>query len=183
MFMTYGLHTPHLHEKPDLSNLKSIQWGREKEEQARKDYECATGSSVICCGIFISKKNPLFASSPDGLVNETLLEIKCPYSLKDINLTDPAASKNVKCSFLDRNLNLRRSHLYFYQIQLGMYVTGCRKTHFVTWTTKSCLIEEIAYDQTFTGWQIERAFKAFKSHVAVEYFEHRVPRKLPPFVL
>ena len=116
-------------EKPDLSHLKSIQWGREKEDEARRDYQRQTGSNVTCCGIFVSRENSLFAASPDGIVNGILLEIKCPYSIRDIDLNLSKVAH--KCSFLDKDLRLRRTHTYFYQIQLGMFVTGCRETHFV----------------------------------------------------
>ena len=118
--------------KKDLSRLKAIIWGTEKESEARTEYEKKTGLHVVCCGIFISKERPLFAASPDGIVKyptgDVLIEIKCPFSLRENDLTDP---KKVSSHFLDNNLCLKRSHQYFYQIQLGMYVTGCRSTHFV----------------------------------------------------
>ena len=119
-------------ERPDLSKVKAVQWGKEKEEEARKEYEIKTGSKVICCGIFISRERPLFAASPDGLVENSdgrvLIEIKCPWSLKnkDLSTTEIPAT-----SFLDRELKLKRSHSYYYQIQLGMYCTGSKLTHFV----------------------------------------------------
>ena len=42
-------------DRKDLSHLKAIQWGKEKEYEARMDYEAKTGYKVTCCGIFISK--------------------------------------------------------------------------------------------------------------------------------
>ena len=118
--------------KRDLSHLKSIKWGKEKEDVARKDYEEKTGMKVTCCGIFVSRKCPVFAASPDGIVlcpnGRILIEIKCPFSLKDNDLSAP---QNLKCAFLDSSLSLKKSHQYFYQIQLGMYVTGCKLTHFI----------------------------------------------------
>ena len=118
-------------KKRDLGHLKSISWGREKESVARLDYEEKTGNRVTNCGIFISKQCPLFAASPDGLVlsdNIVLIEIKCPFSLKDSDLNP---SDVAKCAYLDGNACLRQSHQYFYQIQLGMFVTGAKITHFV----------------------------------------------------
>ena len=119
--------------KPNLSRVKSIRWGTEKEPEARLAYEEKTGLSVTCCGIFVSKSLPLFGASPDGLIScpagNILLEIKCPFSLKDNDLKIPS---KVKIPFLDSNLKLRKTHQYFFQIQLGMFVTGCKSTHFVT---------------------------------------------------
>ena len=118
-------------EKRDLGHLRAIKWGRENEKNARKDYELKTGLGVTCVGMFISQACPIFAASPDGLVQvvdgSVLLEIKCPFSLKDKQLK--LGEDN--CIFLDKNLSLKRSHQYYYQVQLGMFVTGCRETHFV----------------------------------------------------
>ena len=111
-------------KKPDLSRVKAIQWGKEKEDGARRQYKIKTGSKVICCGLFISKERPLFAASPDGLVESSndcgrvLIEIKYPFSLKDKDLS---ATEIPAASFLDRHLKLKRSHSCCYQIQLGMF--------------------------------------------------------------
>ena len=115
-------------KKPDISHLNAIKWGKENEDTGRRAYEQKTGNIVTCCGLFISKKNPLFAASPDGIVQNrgVMIEIKCPHSLKDCDL-----ESEVTCAFLDKDLLLRRSHGYYYQIQLGMYCTGLKKTDFV----------------------------------------------------
>ena len=104
--------------------------GSEKEEEARLAYELKYGTEVTTCGMFISREKPLFAASPDGLIEsgQILLEIKCPFSLRDVDLNAPNAKITVP--FLDSQLSLRKSHQYFYQIQLGMFVTGCKLTHF-----------------------------------------------------
>ncbi len=44
-------------------------------------------SNVLGCGLFLNKDNPLFRSTPDGIVSckccgKGLLEIKCPHSEK-----------------------------------------------------------------------------------------------------
>ena len=120
--------------KQDLSKLKSIQWGKEKDAEARRQYEEKTGNDVICCGIFISTKNSLFAASPDGIVKQdsgsVLIEIKCPASLREVDL-ESQLPDTFNSDFLDKQVCLKRNHQYMFQIQLGMYVTGCRKTHFV----------------------------------------------------
>ena len=115
-------------QKPDLGHLTAIKWGNEHEDEARKAYEKKTGNTVSCCGLFISKQTPLFAASPDGIVlsQGKMIEIKCPYSLRSHDLKSP-----VTCAFLDKDLSLRRSHGYFYQIQLGMFCTGFKKTDFI----------------------------------------------------
>jgi hypothetical protein len=121
--------------KMDLGYVKAIKWGREHEEDARKEYEKKTGLAVQCCGLFVSRQNAVFAASPDGLIlsQKGLLEIKCPFSLRDDDLLTVESKKFVS-SFFTRSgqkLKLKKGHAYFSQVQLGMHVTGCPFAHFV----------------------------------------------------
>ena len=120
--------------RPDLSRVKSIRWGNENEEVARAKYEEETGCTVQKCGLFVNKKEPLFAASPDGLIPAGLLEIKCPFSLrfKDLNtLKKEDVPSSQFFTIENGKLKLKRSHGYFFQVQLAMYVTGLLRTDFV----------------------------------------------------
>ena len=85
----------------DLSHVKSICWVTENEAVAREAYERETGQTVKICGIFISRRRPLFAASPDGIVQDSrsgeniLIEIKCLFALKYHDLTPPLPSPDV----------------------------------------------------------------------------------------
>jgi hypothetical protein len=121
--------------KTDLSFIQSIKWGVDHEDEARQQYEQDTGRKVNQCGLLVSRKIPIFAVSPDGLIqcSKGMLEIKCPWSLKDCdvnNMTTVASSQFFTCDDKGK-LSLKRTHGYFFQIQLGMYVTGCEFTDFV----------------------------------------------------
>ena len=116
----------------------------------------------------------------DGLIDNGrgLLEIKCPYSLKDSDLkseTRGGSFYNVS----NGKLILRRSHSYFFQIQCQMYVTGARYTDFFIYTTKGHHTERIHYDHKFARDMVLKAIKGFRTFVIPEYFEQRGPRKLP----
>ena len=80
--------------------------------------------------LFISKSNPLFGASPDGMFNdgEGILEIKCPYSLRNTEKKDVKDGHFYTCD--GTQLNLRHSHTYFFQVQLQMFVTGAKYTDF-----------------------------------------------------
>ena len=112
-------------EKPSLENVKSIQWG-ENESVAREEYKKIYNCQVQEVGLFISKANPLVGASPDGLLENGrgLLEIKCPYGLRENNLKEDLKQKS-NCTFFtvaNDKLYLRRDHPYHYQIQCQMYV-------------------------------------------------------------
>jgi hypothetical protein len=118
-------------EEEDLSFVRSLSWGIENEPLARMAYTQSTGRAVQEVGLFISKKNPLFGASPDGVVEngKGLLEVKCPFSLKETNLAELTKNGHFyTCS--DGPLKLRLTHAYYYQVQLQMFVTGATYTDF-----------------------------------------------------
>lgn len=58
--------------------------GIRRKSKARAMYEAKMGVDVEESGLLISKTHPNLAASPDGLVgNDTVLEIKCPFTAKD----------------------------------------------------------------------------------------------------
>ena len=71
----------------DISYLKSIKYGLENEPNAVLDFEKHFGK-VKPCGLFISKKYPFLAASPDGFFRDFIIEIKCPYILRDAKPDD-----------------------------------------------------------------------------------------------
>jgi hypothetical protein len=118
----------------DLGHIRAIKWGQDHEDDARKQYKAATKSKVEECGLFVSKKNPIFAVSPDGIIpfSKCLLEIKCPFSLKECDVTEMTSVPSSQFFTFDNGkLSLKQNHAYYFQVQLGMYVTGYRYTDFV----------------------------------------------------
>ena len=128
-----------IREPKSLNNVQSIAWGKENEEKARKEYEKRTGYKVEVCGFFVSKEYPCLGASPDGLVlsAEKVVEIKCPWVLKDFCPEDLSKlsqkQRTAFCSSLDSigRLKLKKSHQYFCQIQTQMFVTGRKKADFI----------------------------------------------------
>jgi putative phage-type endonuclease len=57
----------------------AMKWGVEYEDEARLEYEAATGNFVIETGFVDHPILPMFGASPDGLIGEDgLVELKCP---------------------------------------------------------------------------------------------------------
>ena len=57
-----------------------MQWGTDTEPQARAAYESYTGKFVEEIGFINHPTIPMAGCSPDGLVEDGLIEIKCPNS-------------------------------------------------------------------------------------------------------
>ena len=79
---------------------------------------------------------PFIGASPDGILDEYVIEIKCPMILKDTDpddLSNLSASQksNFCCHKTDEGLKLKKNHPYYSQIQCQMFVTGFKKGLFV----------------------------------------------------
>ncbi|KAI0208091.1 hypothetical protein LSAT2_007237, partial [Lamellibrachia satsuma] len=62
---------------------KQTSHGNQLEPEAISTYENMFHVKVTKCGIVVSADKPYLGSSPDGLVgDDTVLEVKCPYSAR-----------------------------------------------------------------------------------------------------
>jgi len=106
----------------DLSFNEHIKRGINLEPIAKSVYSLTQGHEIKECGLFVWRENGILAASPDALVGDNgILEIKCPQC-------KPMEEPLRKTSFLefadDENtqLRLKRTHLYYYQILMQIYV-------------------------------------------------------------
>ena len=66
-------------ERYESFTSAAMQWGVEKEEEARKIYAFMTDTDVQTVGLVDHQSIPMSAASPDGLVGyDGQIEIKCP---------------------------------------------------------------------------------------------------------
>lgn len=140
-------------------------WGRRHEKIALKMYEKERKTTTKTCGLFIYKKHNFIAVTPDAITedDEAIIEIKCPYSVKnELASTAP---------FI-KNGSLIKNHPYFTQIQLQMLVTEKTLAHFVVWTKKSLFIEFIEFDRDFAEGIAESMVEYYEKVFVEEYFKH-----------
>ena len=132
-------------EAKSLSNVEAVKYGIQTEEKARNRYIEITNHDVKSIGLFVSSKFPWLAASPDGLfkidTELALLEIKCPFSCKDSTL------RNIP--YLDKDGNLKKTHVYYTQIQLTAWICGCKIAYLFLYTSKDQKILEIKLDEPF----------------------------------
>lgn len=105
-------------------------------------------SAINKCGLIISLESGIFAASPDALVGpDCLLEVKCPFSIKD----------TVRHIWPDKLLWLRRTddakiykldrkHAYYYQVVIQKFVSGRKWCDFFVWTPNNHHLERIHWD-------------------------------------
>ena len=127
-------------------------------------YEQTTGNFVEEAGFLQSFDNEDIGCSPDGLMSDRGLEIKCPYN----------ASKHIENLTMQTQAEFKRLRKEYYaQVQLSMYVTGMSKWDFVSYhpdmpKPAKLKILEIERDDAY----IEKLVRA--SEKAIELIKERV---------
>ena len=101
-------------------------------------------------GLKLYNKIPYIAGSVDGLLTcdchrPMVIEIKCPYSLKDGSILQDGE----KLTYLTNNLELKTTHAYYTQIQIYLEVLGLLNDKFVVWCKEDCISLNIEFDETF----------------------------------
>lgn len=92
-----------LYPSKSVLSSASLQWGKDNEEKARNQYQLHSKYSVRESGIHISDLGFL-AASPDGLVYDAddqlvgIIEIKCPYSVRNSTVWDACSRKSFFCT-------------------------------------------------------------------------------------
>ncbi|KAJ8910420.1 hypothetical protein NQ315_013878 [Exocentrus adspersus] len=94
-----------------------------------------------------NQNDKFLEATPDGLVAEGLVEVKCPYSARD--LTPDEAIFRRKVTFWKQNGEINETHKWFYQIQGQMMVTRRKYCCFAIWTPKGIKQEVIFKDEEF----------------------------------
>ncbi|XP_064483151.1 uncharacterized protein LOC135396011 [Ornithodoros turicata] len=112
----------------DLSKVRAVAYGRKHEDVAAQCYEgvmrrLGHDVALSTAGIVVDPSCPWLGASPDRFVHDPteakpngVLEIKCPYTLKD---SEPSFAKNnIPYLTLDDqgHPKLKRNHSYYYQV-------------------------------------------------------------------
>lgn len=114
----------------------ATQWGVTHEAEALEDFQYATGAEVVKASFCTHDNFPWLGASPDGFVgDDAVLEIKCPFGLRDA--TNPA----FKTAAEQRH--------YYAQMQVQMFVTGRSMCHFWQWTPHDSRLEAVDYDSDY----------------------------------
>ena len=137
----------------------AMRWGIKHEKCAQAAYVSRmmaehVNFSVRDSGFVIHREYPEIGASPDGVTwcdchGEGSLEVKCPYILRDEDITTASEGTTCLSKDTDGNLKLRVNHAYYYQVQCQLFVCGHAYGDFVVWTQRSCHCERIAKDDKF----------------------------------
>jgi len=108
---------------------------------------------------------------------EGLLEVKCPFHLKD-GLPEDDDPGNFCMSKVEGEWSLKRDHAYFYQVQTQLHVCRLPYADFVVWTETGIIMERIYEDPSFWDSLIGDIQHFFKYGVLPEIIGKWYSRKL-----
>lgn len=145
-------------------------YGKANEVIAKQMYIKQTGNHIHDIGLVVNPDLPFLGASPDAIVCDNmvtgLVEIKCPYSVRDMTIED--ACVNSKTFFLQNdgeNYKLSQKHVYWYQVQGQLLVTGAQFCDFVTYTKQDLYIERILPHEETMITLIEKLTSFYINHL------------------
>ena len=166
--------------KKDLSNIPAISWGIEHEDEAKGVYilkQTSTHENFRCtkAGLVINPQYPYLGASPDGVTHcsccgDGLIEIKCPFSVKDGKPEDLVDRKG---SFLNK-VGIIKSHKYYTQIQGQLEICQRNFCDFVVWTPTGLFVQRIYKDLQFVEKLIKKLTNFYVESMLPELMTHRL---------
>jgi hypothetical protein len=137
-----------IYSPPTLTH-NAVTHGRVHEQSAADEFVKTTGKLISECGLFVSQEHPYLAASPDRTLKgeDALVEIKCPF-----NGREKRVLPGKDFSFLEMvggQVQLKRSHDYYYQIVGQLAICKNKFCFFVVYTFSDIYIEKIDADQAF----------------------------------
>ena len=118
---------------------------------------------------------PYIAASPDALVSCTchepgLLEIKCPWTHRGSTITQYSTDKKSCLEMVNNEPRLKRTHMYWYQVQCQKHATKRKWCDFFLCTTKDSFLERVTYNEVFFAANVEKAKVVYEKLIVPEIF-------------
>nr|XP_034194691.1 uncharacterized protein LOC117610945 [Osmia lignaria] len=140
---------------PQIQNLRSLEYGREKEANALRQVEDELGIHILPCGLFIDAVVPYLGATPDGIVDDdTIVEVKCPKSAKDLSPAETIEQLSaIRRIFQGDEMNT--IHHYYYQVQGQLHITNRQCALFCLCMSKGMKIIKVPRNDTFWATEME----------------------------
>ena len=168
-------------------NIPALKWGRENEENARKEYVMAiegnhTNVQVRSSGLVINPSYLFLGASPDRIVvcdccGEGLIEIKCTYKYRYDSPTSSTALADHHYFLKDGDngvVHLSSTHQYCDQVQGQLAICDVKFYDFVCWTTKGLFIERIFQDKNYLTSKLPQFRSFFCKYLLPEILTHKL---------
>lgn len=129
--------------------------GMDTEDIARQELEVALGIPVQQVGLVVDPDQPWLCCSPDGIISTgsttQLVEIKCPYLLKDSLLLNPEKEESFVSfiRYVNGQLTLKKTHAYYTQIMVMLYVLRLNSALLFVYSSQQSIAVVVEKDDAF----------------------------------
>ena len=146
----------------------ALDWGTQHEPTAIMEYtkyqheHGHDGLVVMASGFLVSQSHPFLSALPDGVVYNPsthqqpfgFLEVNCLFSFCNMSATEACSDPRFFCSQEVKpdgswQFFLKRSHVYFAQVQGQMAIGKRPWCDFVVYTLKGLSVSRITYDDEY----------------------------------
>ena len=192
--MTSALLISVLYPKPFENLPAPIKWGIDKEPKANQEYlsyakaHGKKGLTMRKCGFIVHPTMGWLGASLDARVTDPhsdfpdgIAEFKCPFSKKEMTPHEACDDTNFYC-YYDRRLHLKKSHHYYHQVQLQLFV-GIDQydwCDFCVYTPKGLEVERIWLDIEWSEKCITELDSYYEAYVLPEIL---CPSYKPSYIL
>lgn len=133
----------------------ATQWGVMHEQEAREAFEYKTLFTVQPASFVVHRNMDWLGASPDGFVlGDALIEIKCPFGLREHDA--PAPFKTVE----------EQPH-YYAQMQIQMLVTERDFCYFYQWTPKDNRLDGVPFNQLWIDENLPKLEAFYQEFLAI----------------
>ena len=133
--------------------IPALIYGQNMEEIAIETYLQLNRSKhehlrCLRMGLRLYEKAAMLGASVDGIIEcdchgQTLLEVKCPYSLRDKSIN----AEGYNLPYFTDELKLKKTHPHYTQVQFGMGVFGIKNAVFLVWSEVDLVTNNITFDK------------------------------------
>lgn len=158
--ITYDLHYTSVPKGP------AIQYGINNEQAALTEYTKVTKNKVFASGLRIHPQYPYLGCSPDGLIgSEGIVEVKCPYSIRDCGACEAVRQNKIK--YLTAQGQLIENSNYYFQIQGMLEILNRSWCDLVIYSQSDIFVTRIPRNEKF--WNL------MKSKLTIFYLNFFLP--------
>ena len=143
-----------------------LDWGRSNEQAAidtyvQKQHKNGHANLYVCkSGFVISEDHPFLGASPDAAAYDPsvsdpfgVAEVKCPFSCRKMTPAEACTQPQFFCTLNTTGgtsqLQLKKTHPYYCQVQWQMAITKRKWCDFIVFTEKGISIQRIDFDCAF----------------------------------
>jgi len=141
-------------------------WGQTHEQEAKEDFQYKCGFEVKPAPFVVHPDLPWLGASPDGYIRgDMLLEIKCPFGLRDH--AAPVPFKTIE----------DQPH-YYAQMQVQLFVTGREACLFWQWTPNDNALSRVDFNQDWINQNLPKLQAFYEEFLEEDPADHLAERRV-----